>query len=201
MRLKGVFAAGIIAALSLGANAWGQGNTAGPSRASAYINPDTGTATENPNVDKDSECRNADRRDSQPLSLPAMTDKNVHIDACLFKNKMRFDGPVTWRSRGVGVISACPDPDMVNAVENGSKVAYLDSHGRGQQCHQSGYQEKGAAGDKEYHVRVNNSEEAGKQVVVFCYDPEQVKAAGDQPKDHGCGDESIRSRVVIRWTD
>ena len=201
MRAKTVLVASVIAALSLGANASGRGTTSEPARASAYINPDTGAATENPNVNKDSECRNADRRDTQALSLPAMTDKNVHIDACLFKNKKRFDGPVTWRSRGVGVISACPDPDMVNAVENGPKTAYLDSHGSGQQCHQSGYQDKGMAGYKEYHVRVNNSDEPGKQIVVFCYDAEQAAGSGNQPENHGCRNEDIRSRVVIRWVE
>ncbi len=202
MNTRLIVAAVVTAAFGINAGAWGQGDGSSiPRRASAYINPDTGATTENPDVDESSSCRRADRRDKQALSLPTMTDKNVHIDACLFSQNRKVDGPVTWRSKGVGVISACPDPDIVSALENGPKVAYTDTHGAIRHCHQSGYQEKGAAGDREYHLRVNNTEEPGRQVVVFCYDPDQAAATGEQPIGHGCGDEGARSRAVIRWTE
>ncbi|MDQ3987516.1 MAG: hypothetical protein M3280_13590 [Actinomycetota bacterium] len=179
-----------------------RGRSEAPAKASAYINPDTGASTENPDVDPDSRCRYADRTDTQQLSLPMMSDKNVHIDACLFKGGKKFDAPATWRSKGAGTISACPDPDMVGPLDNGPKVAYTDEFHGTLHCHQSGYQQKGIAGDKEFHVRVNNSADPGVQTIVFCYDPDQAGSPEEnQPEGHGCRDETVKSRVVITWIE
>lgn len=180
-----------------------------PARAVAYINPDTGAATENRNVNADSDCGSPDRRDRQKLSTEGTSDRNVHVDACLFDaDGEAFDGTVTFASRGRGAISACPDPDQsvaqVPQVMNGPRVAYVHDHnsdGRNDHCHQTGYQMKDAAGDDEYHVRLNNDASAGRQRVVFCFDPEQDAAsdASGQPAGHGCGNTEIKSRVLIRW--
>lgn len=203
MSRKGFFV--LLALVSLGAMTGAASSrswTATPSRASAYVNPDTGAATENPDVDPYSRCRNADRTDTQQLSLPTMTDKNVHVDACLFRNGKKFDAPATWRSEGAGTISACPDPDMVSAVENGPKVAYTDEFYGTLHCHQSGYQAKGIAGDKEFHIRVNNNSEPGVQTIVFCYDPDQADSPDEKQRaGHGCRDETVKSRVVITWIE
>jgi hypothetical protein len=119
-----------------------------------------------------------------------------------------FDGTVTFQSRGPGAISACPDPDQVVAqapqVMNGDKVAYVHDHngdGRNDHCHQTGYQSKDAAGDDEYHVRLNNDSSTGFQRVTFCFDPQQDAAAdaSGQPSGHGCSDTDVKSRVRLRW--
>lgn len=124
--------------------AWGGGGDDGgygdydrnrPNRAVSYSNPDTGAATTNPDVDPNSSCFSPDQYDVQQLSNVGMTNKNVHNDACFFGGRSwswggyggsqeKVDGPATFESSGVGVISACPDPD--NA---GPKVAVL-SNGR-----------------------------------------------------------------------
>lgn len=88
---------------------------------------------------------------------------------------------------------------------NGPRIAFVHDHdgdGRNDHCHQTGYQEKDAAGDAEYHVRVNNDARPGRQRVTFCYDP-QIEAqadAGGQPVGHGCADSEARSRVDVVWT-
>lgn len=181
----------------------------GPSSATAYVNRDTGAATENPNVKEGSSCEVPDRRDRQKLSTEGGSDRNVHVDACLFEGDGKgFDGMVTFQSKGPGAISACPDPDQIVAqapqVMNGEKVAYVHDHsgdGRIDHCHQTGYQSKDAAGDDEYHVRVNNDSQPGRQRVIFCFDPQQDPSADatGQPKDHGCADSDVRSKVRIRW--
>ena len=181
-----------------------------PSGASAYVNRDTGAATENTNVKEGSSCTSPDRRDRQQVSDDGGSNRNVHVDACLtHADGSAFDGMVTFASRGAGSISACPDPDQVVAqapqVMNGPRVAFVhdhDSDGRIDHCHQTGYQEKDAAGDEEYHVRINNDGRPGRQRVAVCYDPEQdaqADAAG-QPEGHGCSDSEVRSRVIVRWT-
>lgn len=180
-----------------------------PARAAAYVNPDTGAATENGNVDPKSDCDAPDRRDRQRLSSGGGSERNVHVDACLFDSVGETsDGVVTFASRGVGAISACPDPDQAVAqapqIMNGPKVAFVHDHdadGRNEHCHQSGYQMKDAAGDEEYHVRLNNDAAPGRQRVVFCFDPQQDAAAdvSGQPSGHGCGDAETKSRVIIRW--
>ncbi len=182
-----------------------------PTRAVAYVNPDMGAATENGDVDPGSGCEMPDRRDRQALSTPGTSDRNVHVDACLFSgDEGSFDGTVTFESKGAGFISACPDPDQVIAqlpqVMNGERVAYLHDHnddGRNEHCHQTGYQAKDAAGDDEYHVRLNNDDAAGRQKVSFCFDPEQDPAseASDQPDGHGCADTDLKSKVMIRWVE
>lgn len=170
-----------------------------PDQAVSYINRDTGTATQNDNIDPDSSCFDPDRDDEfQALSTPGTTDRNVHNDACFLGDSREYswsygdrdrraDGPATFESFGVGYISACPDPD--NA---GPKVAVTrDTDGDGEIdfCFQSGYQEKGIAGDKEFHARMNNDSEPGDQTVVWCYDPNR----------NGCADEDIKDVINIRW--
>jgi hypothetical protein len=183
----------------------------GPTKSVAYINRDTGAATENSSVRKNSGCNSPDRFDRQRRSAEGSSERNVHVDACLFDAANEpFDGTVTFANRGVGAISGCPDPDQVIAqvtqIMNGPKRAYLHDHngdGRNDHCHQTGYQMKDAAGDDEYHVRVNNDGRAGRERVVFCFDTEQdpdADASG-QPKGHGCRDETDddKSRITIRW--
>ena len=166
-----------------------------PDRAVSYINRDTGTAFENPSVDPDSSCDAPDRLDGQRLSDPGSGNpgnRNVHNDACLFAGSELFDGPVTFRSIGVGYISACPDPDLISAPINGPKTATAHDHngdGLADECHQSGSQLKGTDGDGEYHVRLNNSTTPGGQRVRFCYDLDQ----------DGCSDETIRDLIRIKW--
>lgn len=207
MKKRAIIGITILASLALAvpvAAAAGQ-----PTRAVAYVNPDTGAATENGNVNEDSGCEKPDQRDRQKLSPTGTADKNVHIDACLFDDEgAAVDGTITFESRGAGAISACPDPDQTIAqapqVMNGERVAYLHDHnadGRNDHCHQTGYQMKDAAGDEEYHVRLNNDTKAGRQKLFFCFDPEQDPAAdaSGQPSGHGCADTEIFSKVVIRW--
>ena len=180
-----------------------------PTKAVAYINPDTGAATENGNVEPDSDCGMPDRRDRQKLSAAGGAEKNIHVDACLTtEDGAAYDGTVTFESRGAGAISACPDPDQVVAqvsqVMNGERVAYLHDHngdGRNDHCHQTGYQVKDAAGDDEYHVRINNDTKPGRQRLIFCFDPQQDAAAdaSGQPAGHGCSDADVRSSVAVRW--
>ena len=170
-----------------------------PDRAVSYINPDTGAATANPDVDPNSSCFSPDRADTQKLSDPNTTNRNVHNDACFFGRSysgwgsygggsdQKVDGPATYESQGVGLISACPDPDGT-----GPKVAILsdtNGDGRNDRCFQSGYQEKGIAGDNEFHARLNNTTVAGTQTVTWCYDPNK----------NGCADEYIKDKIVINW--
>lgn len=168
------------------------GDSSKPDLARNYINSDDGV---NPNVDRDSECRTPDRFDVQRLSPRGKTTKNVHIDACLFdryrddgRQKLRkVDGRVTWQSFGVGEVFSCPDPD-----DGGPKTAVTrdsDRDGDLDMCLQSGYQEKGIAGDREFHVRVNNDSKRGTQSVVFCYDRDR----------NGCLDEDIKDVAVVKW--
>ena len=161
-----------------------------PSRAVSYINPDTGAATANADVDPNSSCFSPDRTDTQQLSDPGTTNRNVHNDACFFgrswrdrdQNATKIDAPATYESRGVGFISACPDPDGA-----GPKVAVLSADKKS--CFQSGYQEKGMAGDEEFHARLNNDSQPGTQTVVWCYDPDR----------DGCSDEYVKDTISINW--
>ena len=162
-------------------------------RARSYINPDIGAATANPDVDPGSSCGNPDRTDNQRLSDPGTANRNVHNDACFFESdgwssgSRKVDAPATYESSGVGFISACPDPDGA-----GPKFALTrDRNGDGMIdfCFQSGYQEKGIAGDLEFHARLNNTTTAGTQTVVWCYDPDR----------DGCSDERAKDRIQIYW--
>ena len=171
------------------------GDRNAPERAVSYINPDIGAATANPDVDPKSSCFNPDQYDTQKLSDEGTTNRNVHNDACFFGrssswsgsygDQTKVDGPASFESTGVGIISACPDPD--NA---GPKVAILSADRK--RCFQSGYQEKGMAGDNEFHARLNNTQStggAGTQRVVWCYDPER----------NGCSDSRVKSTVFVNW--
>ncbi len=165
-------------------------------RAASYINPDTGAATANPDVNANSSCFNPDQTDNQTLSTPT-ANRNVHNDACFLDYDRdgagaKLDGPATFQATGVGFISACPDPDKT-ATTDGPKFAVLsDTNGDGlkDRCFQSGYQEKGVAGDKEFHARLNNTTTPGTQNVVWCSDSDQ----------NGCGDEWNKSSISINWT-
>ncbi len=168
--------------------------------ARSYVNPDKGLPTFNADVDPGSGCARPDRYDNQRLSDPGTVNRNVHNDACFFEGSgdrkgrssgsspRKVDAPATFESKGAGVISACPDPD-----DAGPKYAMLkdrDGDGRADFCFQSGYQEKGMAGDLEFHARLNNTTTAGKQYVRWCYDPDR----------DGCSDERSKDRVVVNWT-
>ena len=173
----------------------GDGDRNAPERAVSYINPDIGAATANPDVDPTSSCFNPDQYDTQKLSPAGTATNNVHNDACFFGrssswsgwygssgDQTKIDGPASFESSGVGFINACPDPD--NA---GPKVAILSADRK--RCFQSGYQEKGTAGDKEFHARLNNTSTPGTQRVVWCYDPER----------NGCSDSRVKSSVTVNW--
>ncbi len=174
-----------------------------PARAVSYINPDTGAATANADVDPSSSCFSPDQYDQQKLSDPGTANRNVHNDACFFGGSDRKwgddrygdgdqpdekgDGPATFQSTGVGFISVCPDPDGA-----GPKVAILsdtNGDGRNDRCFQSGDQEKGIAGDQEFHARLNNTTTTGDQYVTWCYDPDR----------DGCSNEYIKDRIAIKW--
>jgi hypothetical protein len=147
----------------------------------SYVNPDTGLATANPDVNAGSSCATPDQADSQQVSPSGTTTNNVHNDACLF-DAVGFDvdAQVSFESSGVGVISACPDPDG-----GGGKTATNS----GTRCTQTGYQETGAAGDFEYHARANSTV-AGVQTITFCADP----------NGNGCADATISDAITITWT-
>lgn len=174
------------------AGGWG-GNDPGPGafRAASYINPDAGA---NPNVDPNSSCSRPDRYDRQRVSTRASGNpgnRNVHNDACfLDMNGNKADGPASFQSYGVGYISACPDPDGA-----GAKYAILrdtNGDGRNDLCFQSGYQEMvlpTAAGEQEFHARMNNVSTEGKQRVVWCSDADA----------DGCSDENVKSAITIYW--
>lgn len=171
-----------------GGGGWSWGSFGGGGRAVSYINPDTGAATANPDVDPNSSCFNPDQRDNQALSDPGTANRNVHNDACFVdRSGNKVDGPASFQSFGVGFISACPDPDGT-----GPKFAILsDTNGDGRMdlCFQSGYQEKGIAGDKEFHARLNNTTMNGTQYVVWCSDSDR----------NGCQDEYNKSTIQINW--
>ncbi len=167
----------------------GDRDSRGSGRASSYINPDIGAPTANPDVNRRSSCFSPDRFDRQAFSPAGTVTNNVHNDACFLKGGLKVDGPASFESRGVGFISACPDPDGA-----GAKVAVLSDRngdGRDDLCFQSGYQEKGTAGDEEFHARLNNNTgTAGTQIVTWCSD-------GDRD---GCSDERNKSSIRIDWS-
>ncbi len=158
-------------------------------RAVSYINPDTGAATANPDVDPNSSCFSPDQYDKQMFSNAGSAARNVHNDACFLDGGVKVDGPASFESRGVGFISACPDPDGA-----GPKVALnrdTNGDGRNDLCFQSGYQQKGTAGDLEFHARMNNNTAmAGTQYVTWCADSDR----------DGCSDEWNKSSIRIDWS-
>ncbi len=156
--------------------------------AASYVNRDTGAATENSNINSNSNCFTPDRYDEVQQVSPAGTaTKNVHNDACLLDDRgQKLDDGATYESYGVGNISACPDPD--NA---GPRTAVLSAGPTGKaatRCTQSGYQVKNTAGDKEFHARLNSTQ-PGQQTVVWCYDNAL----------NGCFDDNIQDTIVINW--
>jgi hypothetical protein len=143
---------------------------------SSYVNPDIGLATENTNANPDSDCDSPDQNDTQQLSDPGQTNRNVHNDACILKNGNPVDTAVSFEISGVGEFSACPDPDGA-----GPKT----STNSGSRCYLTGYQETGNPGDLEYHSRVNNDDTPGQSTVTFCVDA----------NNNGCGDAKTKDRT------
>jgi len=148
----------------------------------SYINPDTGLATFNPDVNANSECETPDQSDTQQLSNPGAVNNNVHNDACLFQKGQPVDTRVSFEIAGVGVFSACPDPDGA-----GPKTAAILNGGK--RCNLSGYQSTGLDGDEEYHARINNTDQPGETDVTFCADA----------NNNGCADEKTKDLIEILW--
>ena len=158
-------------------------------RAASYINRDTGAATENPDVDRRSSCADPDQRDEQRLSAPGTANRNVHNDACFLDRRgQKVNGPASFQTSGVGSISACPDPD--GAGPEYSRLSDVDGDGRTDLCFQSSYQRTGAAGDREFHARLDNTSMPGTQYVVWCADADA----------DGCRDEEVADDISIRWS-
>ena len=155
-------------------------------RALSYIDPDPRLPTANPSVNDNSSCEDPDRYDRQRLSTGSK-DRNVHNDACLVKNRERVSRPVSWRTEGVGYISACPDPDL--AGPETARTEDTDGDGFADECYQSAYEEA----NEEFHLRLNNFDDPGLQKVTFCFDSDQ----------DGCDDASDRAtdRITIKWLD
>ena len=152
--------------------------------AASYINGDGGT---NADVDPNSSCYNPDQYDMQAFSSAASGnpgDNNVHNDACFLDrdgNKVGDGIGASFVSSGTGYISACPDPD--GAGPEFSRLRDLNGDGRNDSCFQSSYQEKGTAGDLEYHARVNNTGAKGEQQVKWGRDDDGDGRIDDRDDD------------------
>lgn len=155
-------------------------------RAISYINPDVGLPTANPSVRVNSSCASPDEDDRQRLST-ASKDRNVHNDACLVKSGKRVTRPVAFVSTGVGSISACPDPDLTGPET--ARTEDTDGDGFADVCYLSSYEEA----NEEFHVRLNNYDDPGRQHVEFCLDRDEdgCEDAGDRVKD----------KITIKWLD
>lgn len=151
---------------------------------SAYVNPDTGKATENPDVDPTSSCADPVQQDTQDAGSLADGTNNVHIDGCIFDaDGNALDTTVSWELSGAGGIFACPDPDA-----DGPKTATAtdtNGDGRNDLCTLTGYE----ADNLEYHVRIA-SDTSGLTTVLFCTDPET----------NGCADAGMTDTIVVNWT-
>lgn len=160
---------------------------AAPATPASYINPDTGAATANPDVNPGSECETPDQADNQTVGDETSGAGNVHNDACLLDaSGGNVDAQATFEVSGVGVISACPDPDGPDQPKTATRSADK------KRCTVSGFEvggTNGATGDGEYHARVVSAS-AGVQTVAFCADPE-----GD-----GCANAAARDEIVVTWT-
>ena len=160
-------------ALAYGGGSYGGGSYGGDLRAASYINGDAG---KNADVDPRSSCFRPDQYDMQKFSSAASGnpgDNNVHNDACFLDgrgNKVGQGIGATFQSRGTGYISACPDPDGAGPAIR--TLRDLNGDGRNDSCFQSSYQDNPAlaAGDDEYHARVNNTGMAGSQEVKWGMD-------------------------------
>jgi len=185
-----VAAAASTAALVLtpGAFAWGDGSYDGYGASTldavSYINGDAGA---NADVDPLSSCFRPDQYDMQAFSDPAIAgpgNKNVHNDACFLDgrgNKVGKNIGASFQARGTGFISACPDPDGAGPAT--SMLRDLNGDGRKDSCFQSSYQEKGIAGDFEYHARLNNTGMAGSQDVKWGMDRDGDGRIDDRDDD------------------
>ena len=139
----------------------------------SYINSDGG---KNDDVNNPSNCFSPDQYDMQKFSSVASGnpgDNNVHNDACFLDgngNKVGKNIGATFVTTGTGYISACPDPDGAGPAIR--ILRDLNGDGRNDSCYQSSYQENPAlaAGNFEYHVRVNNTGMAGAQQVKWGMD-------------------------------
>ena len=170
--------AGTIAASASGASAYGSygggsyggGSYGGNLKTVSYINGDAG---KNADVDPNSSCYRPDQYDMQKFSSAASGnpgDNNVHNDACFLDgngNKVGKNIGASFQSTGTGYISACPDPDGAGPAFR--VLRDLNGDGRNDSCFQSSYQENPAlaAGNFEYHARVNNTGMAGSQQVKW----------------------------------
>lgn len=145
-------------------------------RATSYINPDTGKPTANPDVDSGSGCAAPDRDDTQPVGNVASGLNNVHNDACLFDaGGQRIDVQAAFEVTGPAEISACPDPDGA-----GPKTATKTAN----RCVLSGYEDA----NQEYHVRVVGTS-AGSATITFCPDP----------NGNGCADSTVTDKVTVSF--
>ena len=137
----------------------------------SYINGDAG---KNADVAPNSSCFSPDQYDMQAFSSVASGNpgnNNVHNDACFLDdrgNKVGKNIGATFQASGTGYISACPDPDGAGPAI--ARLRDLNGDGRNDSCFQSSYQEKGIAGDFEYHARVNNTGMTGEQSVKWGMD-------------------------------
>jgi len=155
-------------------------------KAASYIN---GNAGKNADVDPNSSCFRPDQYDMQALSSAASGNpgnNNVHNDACFLDdrgNKVGQGIGATFQSSGTGYISACPDPD--GAGPEFSRLRDLNGDGRNDSCFQSSYQDNPAlaAGDDEYHARVNNTGMAGSQDVKWGMDRDGDGRIDDRDDD------------------
>ena len=213
MRLasKKVLVAGISAAALAGSagSAMAYGSYDGGSRyggsfkAASYINGDAG---KNADVDPNSSCFNRDQYDMQAFSSAASGnpgDRNVHNDACFLDdrgNKVGKNIGATFQSSGTGYISACPDPDGAGPAVR--VLRDLNGDGRNDSCFQSSFQENPAlaAGDFEYHARVNNTGMAGTQDVTWGMDRDGDGRIDDRNNDRVSVDWSATGTTGSPWS-
>ena len=171
-----VAAVGAMSVLSAtGASAYGSYGSYGSNNVKtvSYINGDAG---KNADVNANSSCFNPDQYDMQQFSDAATGNpgnRNVHNDACFLDgngNKVGKNIGATFQASGTGFISACPDPDGAGPAIR--ILRDLNGDGRNDSCYQSSYQENPAlaAGNFEYHARVNNTGMAGEQKVTWGMD-------------------------------
>ena len=174
--LVAALSAGMLATSATGALAYGSyGSYNGGDnfKAASYINGDAG---KNADVNPNSSCFNPDQYDMQKFSSAASGnpgDSNVHNDACFLDgngNKVGKNIGATFQASGTGYISACPDPDGAGPAIR--ILRDLNGDGRNDSCFQSSFQENPnlAAGNFEYHARVNNTGMAGSQDVKWGMD-------------------------------
>jgi len=137
-------------------------------------------------VRDNSSCESPDRDDRQRLST-ASKDRNVHNDACLVTRGKKVSRPVAFVSTGVGYISACPDPDLTGPET--ARTEDTDGDGLADVCYLSSYEEA----NEEFHTRLNNYDDPGRQHVTFCYDRDEdgCDDAGNRVTDH----------ITIKWLD